>query len=57
MFQVVDDMRKGIRQRMENDIKELQEELVRDEDSAYFRQLDADNLRKELQLATYKVRL
>ena len=57
MFQVVDDMRKGIRQRMENDIKDLQEELVRDEDSAYFRQLDADNLRKELQLATYKVRI
>lgn len=50
-------MRKGIRQRMEKDIKELQEQLVRDEDSAYFRQLDADTLRKELQMATYKVRM
>ena len=50
-------MRKGIRQRMENDIKCLQDELVKDEDSAYFRQLDAEHLRKELQLATYKMRM
>ncbi|XP_065065487.1 centrosomal protein of 95 kDa-like isoform X1 [Rhopilema esculentum] len=54
---VVDNMRKGIRQRMENDIKCLQDELVKDEDSAYFRQLDAEHLRKELQLATYKMRM
>jgi len=54
---VIDTVKKGIRQRMEKDIKDLQEQLVRDEDSVYFRQLDADALRKELQLATYKVRM
>ncbi len=42
---------------MENDIKELQEELVREEDSTYFRRLDAENLKREFQLATYKTRL
>ena len=54
---MIDTVKKGIRQRMEKDLKDLQEQLVRDEDSAYFRQLDADALRKELQLATYKVRM
>eukprot|EP00794_Sanderia_malayensis_P009313 gene9313-10296_t len=51
---VAEKMRKAIRQRMEHDIRALQEELVREEDSTYFRQLDAENLKKEFQLATYK---
>ena len=48
-------MRTGIRERMNRDIQNLQEELARDEDTAYFRQLDADTLKKEFQLATYKI--
>ena len=40
---------------METDIKSLQQELARDEDSTYFRQLDAETLKKEFQLATYKI--
>lgn len=39
---------------MENEIKDFQENLNRDEDSAYFRQLEADRLRREFQLATNK---
>lgn len=42
---------------MEKDIEDLQQQLIRDEDSAYFRQLDAESLRQELKLATYKVRV
>lgn len=43
-----------MRRRMENDIRTIQEQLVNDEDSHTFRQIDADNLRREFQLATYK---
>ena len=40
--------------RMEKDIKDIQEQLTNDDDAIYFRQLDADNLKREFQLATYK---
>ena len=47
-------MRREMRQKMEKEIRDLQETLTRDEDSAYFRQLEADRLRREFQLAMYK---
>ena len=52
MFQVVRQMRKELRQKLESDVREFQENLQRDEDSAYFRQLEADRLRGQFQLAT-----
>ena len=42
-----------MRKRMENDIKTIQSQLANDEDSHVFRQIDADNLRREFQMATY----
>ena len=45
-------MRRELRHKLERDVKEFQENLQRDEDSAYFRQLEADRLRGKFQLAT-----
>ena len=39
---------------MENDIRMIQDQLVNEEETFSFRQIDADNMRKEFQLATYK---
>ena len=47
-------MRSGMRRRMEKDLKDIQEKLQNDDDACFFRQLDADVLKKEFQLATYK---
>lgn len=49
---VVLQMRKELRCKLERDVKEFQETLQRDEDSAYFRELEADRLRGKFQLAT-----
>ena len=51
-FQVLRQMRKELRHKLERDVKEFQDNLQRDEDSAYFRQLEADRLRGKFQLAT-----
>ena len=45
-------MRKELRHKLERDVKEFQDNLQRDEDSVYFRQLEADRLRGKFQLAT-----
>ena len=47
-------MRTELQRKLEGDVKEFQENLQRDEDSAYFRQLEADRLRGKFQLATRK---
>lgn len=49
---VLRQMRKELRHKLERDVKEFQDNLQRDEDSAYFRQLEADRLRGKFQLAT-----
>lgn len=49
---VVRQMRGDLRKKLERDVREFQENLQRDEDSAYFRQLEADRLRTKFQLAT-----
>ena len=50
-------MKKELRKKMETEIKHLQEQLVRDDDDAYFRQLDADRVVHDLQLAKYQVKV
>lgn len=45
-------MRGDLRKKLERDVREFRENLQRDEDSAYFRQLEADRLRTKFQLAT-----
>lgn len=54
---VLGQMKKDIRKKMETEIKHLQEHLVHDDDDAYFRQLDADRVVQDLQMAKYKVRV
>ncbi|XP_077980489.1 centrosomal protein of 95 kDa-like [Glandiceps talaboti] len=51
---VMERMKKELRQKMEKEIQDLQENMHREEDTAYFRQLEADRMRRELHLATYK---
>lgn len=46
-------MKKELRHKMESEIRLLQDQLVRDDDDAYFRQLDADRVIHNLQLAKY----
>lgn len=50
-------MKKDLRHKMEKEIVDIQSQLFRDEDDAYYRQLDADRLRHELQLAKYQTRV
>ena len=45
-------MRRELRCKLEREVKEFQDNLQRDEDSAYFRQLEADKLRGKFQLAS-----
>lgn len=45
-------MRRELRCKLEREVKEFQDNLQRDEDSAYFRQLEADRLRGKFQLAS-----
>lgn len=52
---VLEQMKKELRRKMEKEIKDLQEQLCRDDDDAYFRQLDADRVIKDLQIAKYHV--
>lgn len=50
-------MKRDLRRRMETEIGEIQSQLFRDDDDAYFRQLDADCLRHGLQIAKYQTRV
>ena len=46
-------MRNGLRKKMEREIEDLQEQIFRDDDDAHFREIEADRIRRQLQLATY----
>ncbi|XP_071965178.1 uncharacterized protein [Antedon mediterranea] len=50
-------MKRELRRKMETEIKEFQENLYNDEDREYFRQVEADRMKRELQLAAYKTTL
>ncbi|XP_021350941.1 centrosomal protein of 95 kDa-like [Mizuhopecten yessoensis] len=52
---VLEQMKKELRRKMEQEIRELQDQLCRDDDDAYFRQLDADRVIKDLRIAKYHV--
>ncbi|XP_061187769.1 centrosomal protein of 95 kDa-like [Saccostrea echinata] len=52
---VLEQMKKELRKKMESEIHLLQDQFVRDDDDAYFRQLDADRVIHNLQLAKYHV--
>ena len=46
-------MKSGLRKKMADEISELQELIVRDDDDCHFREIEADRVRRQLQLATY----
>lgn len=52
---ILDTMKKDLRKKMEIEIKHLQDNLVRDDDDIYFRQLDADRVIHDLKMAKYQV--
>ena len=49
-------MTAGLRQKMEKEIITLQEQIARDDDDIYFRELEADRIRRQLQMATYNAK-
>ena len=50
-------MKKQLKEKMERDIDMFQEQMYRDEDDEYFRQLDADRLRHQVNMANYLARV
>jgi centrosomal protein CEP95 len=52
--QVIHDMQRNLRGKLKKEVTEIQETLVRDEDDAYFRRLDAERLRRQLQMAAFQ---
>ncbi|KAF6017467.1 hypothetical protein EB796_024236 [Bugula neritina] len=51
---VLDKMKMELRKKMEKDIKDFQEQLRRDEDDYYFRQLDAEKVVQQLNMVRYQ---
>ena len=51
MLQVLQQMKNEMRKKMEREIEMFQEQLYRDEDDEYFRQIEADRLRHQLQVS------
>lgn len=47
-------MRCEMRKRMEKDIREIHDQFANDDDAYHFRQTDANNLKREFELATYR---
>uniref|UniRef100_H2XX99 DUF5745 domain-containing protein n=1 Tax=Ciona intestinalis TaxID=7719 RepID=H2XX99_CIOIN len=48
-------MKTGLREKMEREVSELQERIARDDHDIYYRELEADRIRRQLQMATYHV--
>ena len=50
---MVQKMKRELRQKIESEIKELQECIDREEDAVHFRELDAHNVRHKLSRMTF----
>ena len=50
-------MKKELRKKMERDIQDFQEQLKRDDDDYYFRQLDAEKVVQQLNMTRYQTGL
>lgn len=51
--QLINKMKQDLRKKMEQEVRNIQEQLCQDEDEVYFRELDAERVKRELQLANY----
>ena len=50
-------MKNELRQKLESDIRLLQSQLVENEDAVQFRNMEADKMRKQLQVALFKTQV
>ncbi|XP_067942983.1 apical junction molecule-like [Watersipora subatra] len=55
--EVLNKMKMELRRKMERDIKDFQEQLKRDDDDYYFRQLDAEKVVQQLNMTRYQTGL
>jgi len=56
-LQALEQMKRELRGKMEQEIGELQRRLWTDDDEVYFRELDAERLRRQLHLVHCQARL
>lgn len=54
---VLETMKRDLRKKMDKEIVNIQNEMFRDDDDTYFRQLEADRMRQDLQVARYQTRV
>ncbi|XP_069511115.1 centrosomal protein of 95 kDa isoform X2 [Ambystoma mexicanum] len=47
-------MKRGLRSKMEKEIRELQEIITKNDDDAFFRELEAERLKRRLQMASFQ---
>ncbi|XP_078510464.1 centrosomal protein of 95 kDa [Lissotriton helveticus] len=47
-------MKRGLRAKMEKEIRELQEIITKNDDDAFFRELEAERLKRRLQMASFQ---
>ena len=52
--QVIQQMQRNLREKLQKEVTEIQGTLLRDEDDAYFRRLDAERLRRQLQMTSFQ---
>lgn len=53
-FQAVQKMKRELRNKMEREIKELQQIIIHDDEDDYFRELEVDRLRRRVQMASFQ---
>ena len=53
LLKVLRKMKNGLRHKLEKEVKEIQEQLCRDDDDAYFREVDAQRLQRQLQMMRF----
>jgi centrosomal protein CEP95 len=56
-LQVLEQMKRELRKKMEKEIIDFQRRMWEDEDDVYYRELDAERVKHELSLAQYRSQL
>jgi centrosomal protein CEP95 len=55
--QMLDMMKQELRKQMEKEIAHIQNEMFRDEDNVYFREIEAARMKQDLHMAKYEARI
>ena len=53
-FQMLGQMKRELRKKMESEIKSYQDNLLKDDDQAHWRRVDANRVKQQLHLARYR---